>query len=100
MTPDGSKVYVANSGSPDLSPPDPTSDNVSVIDTATNTVTATVTVGTVGIGPIPVALTPDGSKVYVANTNSLSFAPPFLRGHRIGDRDWEAGSVNDRLPPS
>jgi YVTN family beta-propeller protein len=37
---------------------------VSVIDAATNTVTATISVG--------VAVTPDGSKAYVANTNSTT----------------------------
>ena len=37
---------------------------VSVIDTATNTVTATVNVGR---SPAGVAVTPDGRKVYVAN---------------------------------
>ena len=40
------------------------SNNVSVIDTASNTVTATIPVG---IGPQGVAVTPDGRKVYVAN---------------------------------
>ena len=40
---------------------------VSVIDTATNTVIATVPVG---IYPIGVAVTPDGTKVYVANAGS------------------------------
>ncbi len=40
------------------------SDNVSVIDTASNTVTATVGVGD---GPFGVAVTPDGTRVYVAN---------------------------------
>ncbi len=40
------------------------SNTVSVIDTATNNVTATVTVGS---GPYGVAVTPDGTKVYVAN---------------------------------
>ena len=49
-TPDSSKVYVANT----------LSDTVSVIDTATNTVTATILVGTGTatnpFGPIPVAL--------------------------------------------
>src|SRR5262249_30821174 len=42
------------------------SPNVSVIDTATNTVIATIPVG---IGQNGVAVTPDGSKVYVANVN-------------------------------
>jgi YVTN family beta-propeller protein len=57
VTPDGSKVYVAN-----------TSDNtVSVISTATNQVTATVPVGT---NPVGAAATPDGSSVYVTNEGS------------------------------
>ena len=44
---------------------------VSVIDTATNNVTATVTVGN---NPFGVAVTPDGTKVYVANrvSNNVS----------------------------
>jgi YVTN family beta-propeller protein len=49
-----SKLAAANAGSND----------VSVIDIATNTVTATIPVGT---NPLGVAVTPDGSKVYVAN---------------------------------
>src|ERR1700730_13192198 len=40
------------------------SNAVSVIDTATNTVVATIPVGT---SPQGVAITPDGTKVYVAN---------------------------------
>ena len=40
------------------------SNTVSVIDTATNTVTATIPVGRF---PFGVAVTPDGSKVYVPN---------------------------------
>ena len=57
VSPDGTKVYVANEGS----------NNVSVIDTATNTVTATVTVGK---SPYGIAVTPDGTKVYVANSGN------------------------------
>ena len=57
VTPDGSKVFVANLNS----------NNVSVIDTASNTVTATIPVGTT---PVNVAVTPDGSKVYVSNEAS------------------------------
>jgi YVTN family beta-propeller protein len=41
--------------------------SVSVIDTATNTVIATIPVGK---SPIGVGVTPDGSKVYVANFQS------------------------------
>jgi YVTN family beta-propeller protein len=44
-------------------------DNVSVIDTETNTVIATIPVGTF---PMGVAVSPDGSKVYVTNTASAS----------------------------
>ena len=55
VTPDGSKVYVANSGS----------NTVSVIATATNMVVGSpIPVGNV---PLGVAVTPDGSKVYVVN---------------------------------
>src|SRR5262245_7172177 len=41
--------------------------SVSVIDTATNTVTATVAVGS---HPRGVAVTPDGSRVYITNRDS------------------------------
>jgi YVTN family beta-propeller protein len=47
-------AYITNSGS----------NTVSVIDTATNTVTATIPVG---LEPWGVAVTPDGSKIYVTN---------------------------------
>ncbi|MGH6848551.1 MAG: Ig-like domain-containing protein, partial [Methylocella sp.] len=53
VTPDGSKVYVVNSGV----------NTVSVINTATETVTTTIPVGGEGV-----AVTPNGTKVYVANT--------------------------------
>ena len=50
-------AYVANGGS----------NTVSVIDTATKTVVATVGVGS---GPDGIAVTPDGTQVYVANSGS------------------------------
>jgi YVTN family beta-propeller protein len=56
VTPDGSKVFVAI----------PALDSVSVIDTATNTVSMIAVVAE----PIGVAVTPDGSKVYVSNFGS------------------------------
>jgi YVTN family beta-propeller protein len=56
VTPDGSKVYVANIND----------NSVSVIDTATNTVIATIPVSS----PDGVAVSPDGSKVYVTNLGS------------------------------
>jgi len=55
ITPDGTRAYVTNIDS----------DDVSVINTATN-----MTVGLpipVGDGPIGVAITPDGTRAYVAN---------------------------------
>jgi YVTN family beta-propeller protein len=54
VTPDGAYVYVVNV----------LSDNVSVIETATNTVVATVAVGP---RPRAVAITPDGAHAYVTN---------------------------------
>jgi YVTN family beta-propeller protein len=60
VTPDGSKVYVANSSLPGF---------VTVIDTATNAVTATIPNGSVNYA---VAVSQDGSKVYVTNTGSNS----------------------------
>jgi YVTN family beta-propeller protein/parallel beta-helix repeat protein len=57
VTPDGKKAYVT----------DRWGVNVSVVDTATNTVTDTVKVGS---DPYGVAISPDGKKVYVANSGS------------------------------
>ncbi|MEV0947553.1 beta-propeller fold lactonase family protein [Rhodococcus sp. NPDC049939] len=54
ISPDGSRAYIANWGS----------DSVSVIDTATNTVTETVPVGET---PLEVAITPDGDHAYITN---------------------------------
>src|ERR1035437_6274707 len=55
ITPDGTKIYVANSDNPGI---------VSVIGTVTNQVAAMVNVGK---APTGIAVTPDGTKVYVAN---------------------------------
>jgi len=60
VTPDGKKVYVANSDD----------GTVSVINTTTNTVTSTVPVGFV---PRGVTVTPDGKMVYVANSRTILF---------------------------
>ncbi len=54
ITPNGVEVYVSNFGS----------DTVSVIDTATNGVTQTISVGH---QPSALAVSPDGSQVYVGN---------------------------------
>jgi YVTN family beta-propeller protein len=58
VSPDGSRVYVAHDIGPGI---------VSVIDTATNAVSATIPV--VG-NPIGIAVSPDGSRVYVTNNRS------------------------------
>jgi phospholipase C len=54
-TPDGTTVYVTNSGT----------NTVGVIPTATNELAATVTVG---LYPHGIAVSPDGTRAYVANT--------------------------------
>jgi len=59
VSPDGSRVYVANLFS----------NNVSVISTSTNAVIATIPVGA---NPWWTAVSPDGTRVYVSNTNSHS----------------------------
>ena len=56
ISPDGTRAYVTNYGSA----------NVSVIDTATDTRVSTIPVGG---GPVGVGLSPDGTLVYVANAN-------------------------------
>jgi YVTN family beta-propeller protein len=60
---------------------------VSIIDAATNTVTATITVGDISADPNGIAVTPDGSKVFAAipafntvaviatATNSVTMSP-------------------------
>jgi YVTN family beta-propeller protein len=55
FSPDGTRAYVANFGD----------DTVSVINTATSTVSKTLTVGD---GPVGVAVSPDGTHLYVANS--------------------------------
>ena len=57
ITPDGSRLYVANGGA----------NTVSVINTSTNAVIKTITVGS---NPKSVAVTPDGARVYVTNQGS------------------------------
>ncbi len=65
VTPDGKKVYVANYSA----------HTVSVITTATNTVTATVTIGAGETGkPIALAVTPNSAHVYVADQGNAQVA--------------------------
>lgn len=60
LSSDGSKAYLANSY---------WADSVHVIDTATNTITAMVAVGS---EPRGIVLSPDGTKAYVTNSGSNS----------------------------
>ena len=57
VSPDGTRVYVPNQGS----------DTVSVINTASNTVVATIPAGS---QPVGAGVSPDGARVYVTNTNA------------------------------
>ena len=58
VTPDGTRAYAVETGSND----------VVVIDTASNSVTATIPVGT---SPSAVAISPDGTTVYVFNPGDI-----------------------------
>lgn len=60
MTPDGTKAYVTDNGGVSLG------NTVSVIDTGTNTVVTTVTVG---INPFGIIMNSAGTRVYVANSS-------------------------------
>lgn len=57
ITPDGTRVYVPSVGMGTSA--------VSVLDTSSNSVAATVTLG--NVGSVGVAITPDGTRAYVAN---------------------------------
>src|SRR5205807_3946101 len=63
VNPEGTRVYVANACDSRGACGD-SAGTVSVIDTGSNTVTATVTVGN---APVGVAVNPSGTRVYVAN---------------------------------
>jgi YVTN family beta-propeller protein len=77
--PNGREVYVSNGGD----------GNVSVIDTASNKIVATIPVGQ---RPWNMALTPDGSKLYVANgrSNSVSVIDT---ANRVKLRDIAVGKL-------
>jgi YVTN family beta-propeller protein len=64
VSPDGSHVYVANYNG----------HTVSVIDTADNTVSASIPVGSSGAYPNDVAVTPDGTRAYVTLEGSADVA--------------------------
>ncbi len=59
ITPDGTRIYAANS---DVT-------NISVIDVATNTIIDTIPTS-VGLGAFDIIVSPDGTRVYVSNNSS------------------------------
>ena len=67
ITPDGTKVYVANflGNSPTLN------GSVSVVDVATNTVDTVIESADFN-GPFGIAITPDGTKAYVVSFDTVS----------------------------
>ena len=71
ITPNGKYAYVTNFGSNNFSPVGTT---VSVVDTSSNTITATITLG---IQPAGVSITPDGSFAYVSNYSTVYNGPMF-----------------------
>lgn len=72
ISPDGTKVYVANSGS----------DSISVLETITNEVTDTIFLG-LGVGPEGLAITPDGRIMISANKVSNNISLIKLDTYRI-----------------
>ena len=76
VSPDGTKLFVALSGSPmappgtdesKLPPPDRTADGIGIVDTAARKVTTVLTSGT---DPEQLALSADGSKLFVSNEDA------------------------------
>jgi YVTN family beta-propeller protein len=64
VTPDGSKAYVADQGFNSVTGASGGGNTVQVLNLLNNTIKTTITVGP---GPRNLVVTPDGSKVYVAN---------------------------------
>jgi gliding motility-associated-like protein len=79
ISPDGSKVYVANAGD----------GTISVINTADNKVSATISLAT--LRPSGVAISPDGSRVYVSNNGSKSVTVIKTADNNI-DRSYTVGT--------
>jgi len=115
VAPDGSKVYVANLGGVDDPPGSQASNTVSVIDTAMNTVIATVNLecenadsGKIPCGPIGIEITPDGSQAYVANFGRIKSQNDFDAGNTVSVIDLmnntatqvPIGSGSERFGPA
>lgn len=72
LTPDGREAYVANTGAVVTGQAGAIGDTVSVVDLAQGKTVRTLKVGN---APEALAVSPDGSVVYVANSNSESVTP-------------------------
>jgi len=77
ITPNGTKAFVADAGSVIAGQPGRIGHQVSPIDLATGKALAPVNVGN---GPIGIAITPDGTTVFVTNLNSESVSPINVAG--------------------
>jgi YVTN family beta-propeller protein len=87
VSPNGTEVYVANSGS----------NNVSIINTSTDKVVDTFSVEE---NPVGVAVSPDGQKVYVANSDSntvsvINIAANNTTSVPVGNRPYGVAVVPD-----
>jgi cysteine-rich repeat protein/YVTN family beta-propeller protein len=87
VTPDGTKAYVTSGSGTD----------VSVIDTATNTVSATVNVGK---GVTGIAITPDGRKAYVTHGLDGSLASNYQNSVSVIDTATNTVSATVNVVPS
>jgi YVTN family beta-propeller protein len=99
ITPDGKRAYVTNFSTPATPTPPGTSINsVSVIDTKENEVVATIE--DLGTGPLGLAVTPEGDKVYVVNVGDFNpLADPLLRDcTEISVIDTKDDKVTARIP--
>jgi len=93
VTPDGKRAYVTSITCGQLlcSGPDnpPQLASVEVIDTASNTLTATITIGNLPVGQTPgvllasIAISPDGTRAYVSNA--------------VGSQIWAIDTVSNQV---
>ena len=86
VTPDGAKAYVVNQGD----------SSVSVINTATNTVSTTITTG-IGYSPYDVAISPDGLHAYVTDADP-DLTNPIVLESRVTIIDTASDSVATSIP--
>ena len=80
MNNDGSKLYI----------PNPSNNQLDVLDTTTNAVTL---VSAVGTGPLGVAISPDDSKAYVSNANTTGG----FNGNSISVIDLTTNTLTDTI---